>query len=189
MPPMDIATTIVGAGTKALAGVLTSGKRIGVASVGSREDLRAVYLDYGQACTHYVLAVGWMHELGASDPKNQWKLADTAITSLAAAASMMSLAHVAVRMSASPEVQRQARELGDATMALGNGDAVLGAPKREALHKTFVDTMDAYLLLCRVELRYRPRWWEPHRSIPRWWKDRSARKEAEQLLRRDPAGQ
>ncbi len=181
---MDITTAMVGAGSKALAGALTSSGKVGVARVGSREERKASYLEFAQACTQFILAVGWANAMMLSDPNNSLKQAATVFQGRTAAAHLMATTHVAVRMSGTPEVIAMANRLGDAARAVGEGSTGRGDEADKTLAEAFVNAMDSYLELCRYELWYQPRWWQPHRLVMRWWSDRPARKEAKSLAKR-----
>ncbi|MFF2751363.1 hypothetical protein ACFVVA_38240 [Kitasatospora sp. NPDC058048] len=184
---MDITTAVVSAGSKALASALTPGNKVGIARVGSREERRTAYLEYGQACTHFILTAGWVNAMALADPKNSLKAASTVVQDRVAAANLMAMAHVSVRLSGTPEVIAMANRLGDAARAVGEHATGQGDEADKTLAGAFVDAMNNYLELCRYELWYQPQWWQPHRLAKQWWttywRDRTSRKEAMTLLR------
>ncbi|MET9402085.1 hypothetical protein [Kitasatospora sp. NPDC002965] len=188
---MDITMAVVSAGSKALAGALTPSNKVGIAKVGSREERRTAYLEYGQACTHFLLAAGWVNAMTLADPDNSLKQASTVVQNRVAAANLMAMTHVAIRLSGTPEVIAIANRLGDAARAIGEQATGRGDEADKALAGAFVDAMNDYLELCRFELWYKPRWWQPHRLAMRWWvtywNDRTAGKEAQELLKQTRA--
>ncbi|GGR00738.1 hypothetical protein [Kitasatospora griseola] len=184
---MDITTAVVSAGSKALAGALTPGSKVGIARVGSREERRLAYLEYGQACTHFILSAGWVSAMTLADSKDSLKQASTVVRDRMAAANLMAMAHVAVRLSGTREVIAMADQLGDAARAVGEYTPGQGDEVYRAVNAAFVTAMNKYLELCRYELWYEPRWWQPHRLALRlwttYWKERAARKEALALFK------